>query len=286
MRLQDYDLDHQFQATVVSSERISPGDAPDQVREIVLELDGAAHLDLKAGMSLGVLAPGREEFGEKIHFRLYTVADLPEKPGGDRLRVRLCVRRCTFFDDFSGDLFEGPASHYLCGLAPGDFLTVTGPYGIAFKTPGDPGATLILIGAGTGIAPFRAFLKHLYREADFRGRVILFHGGRTGLELLYMNEERDDIAQYYDKDTFEAIAALGKRPDWSDDIDWGGAIESRGEELWELLSKPNTFVYVAGVEAILSGLDAVFARVAGSKEVWADRKDELQAEKRWVELIY
>ena len=45
---------------------------------------------------------------------------------------------------------------------------------------------------GTGIAPFRAFVKHLYRDiGDWRGQVRLFYGARSGLELLYMNDEVD-----------------------------------------------------------------------------------------------
>ena len=40
-------------------------------------------------------------------------------------------------------------------------------------------------------------MKHLYQDvAEWKGRVWLFHGARSGLEMLYMNDEKDDFAQY------------------------------------------------------------------------------------------
>ena len=156
-----------------------------------------------------------------------------------------------------------------------------------FEVPEDLDADLVLIGSGTGIAPFRALVKHLYGAVpDWTGRIWLFYGARSGLEMLYMNEERDDFAQYYDEETFEAFKALSPRPGWSDPIAWDDALAERGEELWRLLGQPDTYVYVAGLEPMLAQLDAVFADLAGSKEKWERRKAELMAGKRWVELVY
>ena len=101
-----------------------------------------------------------------------------------------------------------------------------------------------------------------------------------------MNDEKNDFAQYYDRDTFEAIAALSPRPEWSEAPDWGSAIESRGAELWRLMGNPSTYVYVAGLESIRERLDKVFAKIAGSEERWVRRKAELEAGGRWVELLY
>jgi ferredoxin--NADP+ reductase len=284
MRLQDYDTTDRYQATVVASTRLTPA-TQDEIREIVLDIP-RPDLELMAGQSIGVLAPGARVFGSAHHFRLYTVADLPERTEEGHSLVKLAVKRCTYIDDYSGERFDGVASNYLCDLRPGATVTVSGPYGLAFPLPDEPDATLILIGAGTGIAPFRAYLKALrQRLPDFAGRVLLFHGARSGLDLIYRNSE-EDVAQYYDRDTFEVIEVLSQRPHWSPELDWDGALLTRGNELWKLMGDPKTLVYVAGLEDIRDRLDRIFGQVAGSAEKWERRKAELAAGHRWVELLY
>ncbi len=286
MQLQDYDVSTRYQAKVLRSERITPEQSKEEVRDILFEIH-AADFNPQVGQNIGVLAPGRPEMGQDHHFRLYSIASLPADDSASSRQVGICVRRCHYVDDFSGEQYPGVASNYLCDLRPGDSFTITGPYGQAFEIPEDLSANLILIGAGTGIAPFRAFVQHLYRtEPDYSGRVLLFHGAQTGLELLYRNDARNDFALYYDKATFEAINALSKRPGWTDVSDWETALQSRSEELVRLLDQPNTYVYVAGLTKIRDELDHALAQVVGSPADWADLKQRLEYEDRWTELLF
>ncbi|KPK16763.1 MAG: hypothetical protein AMJ62_03910 [Myxococcales bacterium SG8_38] len=284
--LEDYDTRRRFQATVVASERITPEASDIEVRELTLEIEKPG-FELELGQNVGVLAPGAKEFGQEHHFRLYSVADLPDREAAGLPRIKIVVRRTSYVDKYSGEEYPGVASNYLCDLAPGDSITMSGPYGLAFDVPEEMDANLILIGTGTGIAPFRAFVKHLYKNVpDWKGTITLFYGARSGLELLYMNDERDDFAQYYDKETFQAFKALSPRPAWAAPIDWEGALSQRGKELWKLLEQPNTYVYVAGLEKMRDELDQAFSEIAGSEDKWARRKAELTAGGRWVELLY
>jgi ferredoxin--NADP+ reductase len=285
-RLDDYDTDKRFEATVVSSARITSTESDEEVRELVLDVD-RRDFAYQVGQSIGVLAPAGGQMGQQHHFRLYSVADLPERGDSGQPRIKICVRRCFYLDDYSGERYKGIASNYLCDLTPGKSLTLSGPFGIPFEVPEELDSNVILIGSGTGIAPFRAFVKHIYANVtDWKGRVWLFYGARSGLEMLYMNDERDDFSQYYDRDTFEAFQALSRRPAWGEPIDWGATIVERGEELWDMLGNAKTYVYVAGLEAMHTELDAVFENLAGSEAKWERRKAELQAGGRWVELIY
>ncbi|GAB4364803.1 MAG: ferredoxin--NADP(+) reductase [Methylohalobius crimeensis] len=285
MRLQDYDLERPYQATVKSSTRITPEEC-DEVRELVLEVD---HPDFhfEAGQSVGVLVPGRHALGHEVHFRLYSIANEPTPmPSGNPI-ITLCVKRVDYIDDYSGERFKGIASHYLCDRRAGDRITITGPYGLPFEVPDDREANLLMIGLGTGIAPFRAFVKHIYRNlGGWEGKVRLFYGAKTGLEMVYMNDERDDFANYYDRETFRAFKALSPRPHWDEPAALDQALTEHRREVWEMVSSPETWVYVAGLQSIREMLDKAFVQMAGSAEQWQRRKAELVAGGRWTELIY
>ena len=284
MRLEDYPTEPRYSATVLSTEEITGEGADVEVRELVLEVDKHA-FDFEIGQSIGVLVEGSGEFGRSVHHRLYTVADTPKADGNPEITI--VVRRCNYIDDYSGESYIGVNSNFLCDRQPGDKVTITGPFGMPFDVPADRNANLLLIGLGTGIAPFRALVKHIYTDVgDWKGKVRLLYGAHSGLELLYMNEKRDDFANYYDEDTFEAFKALSPRPNWADPIAWDFAIEDRADEIWKMLDDERTYVYVAGQKDIRDSLDELFGEMAESEAVWQKKKAGLMEAGRWVELIY
>jgi ferredoxin--NADP+ reductase len=283
-QLADYNVDTQYQAKVLSTKRLTPTDT-DEIREIVLEVQDP-DFTCEVDQSFGVLVETDGEFGKSTHHRLYSVADLPGKQNGKTL-ITMLVKRCSFVDEFSGEKYNGVASNYLCNRMEGNSITITGPFALPFQVPDDHTANLIMIGMGTGIAPFRAFIKHIYREeGGWQGKVRLFYGARSGLELLYLNDKDGDLTSYYDEETFEAFHAVSPRPAWSDPIALDVAIEERAAEIIEMLSRSNTYVYVAGYDTVESVLDKSFSTILGSEEKWKNRKAELVAGKKWAEVIY
>jgi len=286
MRIEDYPTEPHFNATILSTERITEELSDVEVRELVLEVDDH-EFNFEIGQSIGVLVEGPEAFGGPVHHRLYTVADRPLPNTRGKPEVTIVVRRCSYIDDYSGEEYIGINSNFICDCRSGDRLTITGPFGMPFTIPDDNNANLLLIGLGTGIAPFRALVKTIYEQADgWNGKVLLLHGARSGLELLYMNSKRNDFTRYYDQGTFDAIEALSPRPNWVDPIAWDYAIEQRAEEIWNMLSDDHTYVYVAGLVPIRDTLDRVFGNMCGSAAIWSKRKAELIEQGRWVELLY
>ncbi len=283
--LNDYDISNTWEATVRSSERITP-DSTDEVRNMVLSIDRPG-FEYTVGQSVGVLIPGPHEFGNKEHLRLYSIAGGRPHPGEAGVDIELCVRRCFYIDEVSGERYPGVASNRLCDAAAGQRFTLTGPYGSHFRIPMDNRSNLVMLGTGTGIAPFRAFLQQIYqRQSNWKGLVRLYYGAKSGMEMLYRNERNDDLANYYDEATFKAVEGLSKRP-WMDE---GNAIErtveKNAEEIWALMQDDNTYVYIAGLEKTGTVLDRKMAEVAGSETRWRLVRQIMQEQNRWAELFY
>lgn len=282
-QLADFKTDKKYQATIKKSERLTPAET-EEVREILLEVEPG--FECQVDQSFGVLVQSKGEFGNAWHHRLYSVADLPVHKNGSP-QITMLVKRCSYIDEFSGERYNGLASNYLCDRKVGEHITITGPHHLPFVVPEDKNSNLILIGMGTGIAPFRAFIKHIYKNVkDWQGKIRLFYGARSGLELLYLNDKDGDLTNYYDEATFEAISALSPRPHMRDPIALDKAIEERAADILDLLSRTNTYIYVAGYENIKGVLDKSFAKILGSEEKWTTRKAELVAGNKWAEIIY
>ena len=286
MNLNEYDISNTYTATVTKNERITPADAHDEVRHIVINIADPSFIYVE-GQSVGVVVPGPHEFGNPHHLRLYSIASTRQGEDSNLAEFSICVRRCFYIDEISGERYKGIASNYLCDAKPGQAITIAGPYGRQFVVPRDNNANLLMVGVGTGIAPFRAFIKHVFEERrEWKGKVRLFYGARTGMELLYMNDLKDDIGQYYEEDTFEAFEALSPRPAVDAPVALDQTLEDKAEEIWQLIQDTKTYVYVAGLTKISQSLDKAMSTIAGSREAYEEKKKELVDQGRWAELLY
>jgi ferredoxin--NADP+ reductase len=284
--LSDLDKSKTIQAEVINSERITPDDVA-EVRSIIFKI---RHPDFsyREGQHVGVIVPGPHAFGHDTHFRLYTIANSPQLSANDNIEIELCVRRCFYIDEFSGEEEPGIASNYLCDVKPGDAVTLSGPYGEAFELPSDPETNLLMIGSGTGIAPFRAFIQHIYQQqSDWQGRMMLFYGARSGTEKLYRNDINNDLDKYYDQKTFQAFEGMSKRP-WMHHEDDGlhDVLSENAEEIWQLMQDPKTHVYLAGLERTRERFEDIMKKTAGSNARWKWMMEEMKEQNRWSELIY
>lgn len=268
-------------ATLVRSERITPPET-DEVRHLVFRREETAGAASLPGQCIRVLAPG--QYGNKHHPRLYLVA---EAESGDGAEFALCVQRHNYIDDFNGERYPGVASNYLCDLKIGERIEFAGPLGYPFLPPANRKADLLMIGMGTGIAPFRALIRHIYETlGSWEGRVRLFYGAKTGLELLYMNDANKDLAQYVHQPSFQAFQAVSPRPAFDAPVALDAALAQNAAEVWEMVQGPETHVYLAGVDPLRHRIEQTMAGIAGSAEAWQKAKQALRAGGRWHEVLY
>jgi ferredoxin--NADP+ reductase len=273
------------EAILKSTARITP-DNTDEVRQLVLQIDDPS-FRYAAGQSIGVLVPGPHEFGNPFHHRRYSIANPVQTGNAESLELELLVRRCFYLDEVSGERYPGIASNYLCNAKAGDKLIITGPYRSPFKIPENPQSNLLMIGTGTGVAPFRAFVRQIYdKHRSWQGDVRLFYGDRGGMNLLYLNDKQSDISQYYDNDTFQAFNALIDRPLSNEADKLEETLAAHIEDCSRLLRDNNTFVYLAGQEKTAEAFDKAMSETFGGDDEWQEMKRKLVREDRWAELLY
>ncbi len=273
------------QAVLKETKRITP-DGTDEVRHLTLQVQAPAFL-FEEGQSIGVVVPGPHPLGNPFHLRRYSIANARSLPLDEGIDLEMLVRRCFYLDEVSGERMPGIASNYLCDAKPDDRITISGPYRSPFIMPLDKRSNLVMVGTGTGVAPFRAFVQHIYeRCGDWLGQVRLFYGGRSGLDLMYANETGTSLADYYDKRTFNAFQALatGSLTTSSQALEQG--LTENTQEVWSLIKQPNTYVFLAGLGKIAQVFDKVMAEQTGSPDAWREIKEGIIREKRWSELMY
>ena len=83
----------------------------------------------------------------------------------------------------------GAATALFEGMALGDHISGSGPFGRFCLQPGDHNARYVLIATGTGVTPYRSMLPQLQAAMVERGvEVVLLQGARTPEELLYSDD--------------------------------------------------------------------------------------------------
>lgn len=116
--------------------------------------------------------------------RFYSIANSPKMFPNE---IHLTVAYLEYYA--KGKVRRGVGSHFLCDLAT--LSTTPIPLYVQpsnhFTLPQDKGASIILVGPGTGIAPFRAFLQErLATQAE--GRNWLFFGERNRATDFYYED--------------------------------------------------------------------------------------------------
>lgn len=254
-----YRISAPARARVLATVPLTPPSA-EEVRHITIDLSGLVYRFLE-GQSMGILPPGINKRGRPHRLRLYSIASARNGDDGRGNTAALCVKRVLFTEAGSSRVHFGVASNYLCDLKAGDEVAITGPAGKHFLLPDDPSSNLILIATGTGIAPFRAFLRRIYVELPaWTGAVHLYFGVRTQAECLY----RAEFDELRDRPGFRLSYAFSREQTTADGrrMYVQHRITEQMDELNKLLTHENTHLYMCGLKGMEAGVLAAFAEHA------------------------
>ncbi len=183
--------------------------------------------------------------------------------------------------------FQGVCSNYLLHQIEGSVIyAFVKDTKSSFRLPDDPRIPIIMIGAGTGLAPFRGFLQEraaLKAQGKSVARSLLFFGCRDPQQdFIYENELRawtdQGITRLYP--CFSRLA--GKKKTYVQD----GVVEAK-DEVWQML-QDGAMVYVCGdasrmAPEVRRAFAAVYRDKLGADEQRADAwLDEMTAQNRYL----
>jgi sulfite reductase (NADPH) flavoprotein alpha-component len=183
--------------------------------------------------------------------RLYSIASSPSAVAGE---VHLTVAAVRYKK--RGRLRKGIASTFLAErAAAGAAVPVFIQPAHGFRLPADDDAPVIMIGPGTGVAPFRAFLQER-RARGAKGRNWLFFGDqRHASDFLYAEElcayRRDGLLTRLDtafsRDQDERVYVQHR-------------MRESSAELWAWL-EDGASLYVCGAASMARDVDAALAAI-------------------------
>ena len=268
---------------------IAGGDRRKKARALSVgeDPDGdAAALDVLAAIEkFPGIRPDPEAFIEALdplQPRLYSISSSPKLARG---RVALTVDAVRY--DIGSRRRLGVCSTCLAErLTPGLPAKVYVQKAHAFALPADPNVPVIMIGPGTGVAPFRAFLQE--RQAV----------GAKGRNWLFFGHQRSNCDFFYE-DEFKEMKASGLLTRlslaWSRDSEQKIYVQDRmrevGRDLWAWLVE-GAHVYVCGdakrmakdVETAL--VDIVVKHGARTPDQAAALVSELKKSGRYQQDVY
>ncbi|XP_047969408.1 ferredoxin--NADP reductase, root-type isozyme, chloroplastic-like [Salvia hispanica] len=283
-----------YTGTIVSVERLVGHNAPGETCHIVIDHGGK--VPYWEGQSYGIIPPGEnpKKPGNPHNVRLYSIASTRYGDSFDGKTASLCVRRAVYFDPETGKedpTKNGVCSNFLCDSKPGDKVQITGPSGKIMLLPeDDPNATHIMIATGTGVAPYRGYLRRMFMEEvptfKFGGLAWLFLGVANTDSLLYDDEFSKYLKDYPDNFRFDRALSREQKNRNGGKMYVQDKIEEYSDEVFKLLDN-GAHIYFCGLKGMMPGIQETLKKVAEQRgESWEEKLSQLKKNKQWHVEVY
>eukprot|EP00599_Poterioochromonas_sp_BG-1_P002668 CAMPEP_0173137986 /NCGR_PEP_ID=MMETSP1105-20130129/3422_1 /TAXON_ID=2985 /ORGANISM="Ochromonas sp., Strain BG-1" /LENGTH=363 /DNA_ID=CAMNT_0014050497 /DNA_START=130 /DNA_END=1221 /DNA_ORIENTATION=- len=313
--LQTFKAKEPHVAKIVSVKRIVGAQAVGETCNIVIDHFGK--MPYWEGQSYGVIPPGiNPKNGKPYTNRLYSIASTRYGDDFKGTTTTLCVRRATYFDPELGredPSKKGVCSNFLCDAKPGDEIQLTGPAGKVMLMPEkNPNADLIMVATGTGIAPYRAFIRRLFVEdtpaaRNFKGLAWLFLGVANKDSLLYDEDWQKIKEKFPDKFRVDYALSREQKNRKGDKMYIQDKVEEYADEIFERMEK-GAHIYFCGLKGTISsshlstllncddciavlgmmpGILEMLENVAKSKGItWSEKLHHWKEEGQWHVEVY
>ena len=228
--------------------------SPNVVRHITFDVGGTElEGQFRAGQSIGILPPGKNDKGKPHPMRLYSISSPSNGEQGRGRYYATTVKRLVGEHWETQELFQGLCSNYLSSLKPGARLQAAGPSGKRFLLPEEANDfNYVFFATGTGIAPFRGMIMDLM-SAGFKGHIILIMGVPYRTDLLY-----DDYFSQLEKEhpNFHYLPTISREDPWPDGSKRyvQSHLMQQPKLLKPVLAQENTLVYICGLKGMESGI--------------------------------
>lgn len=218
---------------------------------------------------------------KKLQPRLYSIASSPRAHPGE---VHLCVGIVRYHT--YGRQRGGVCSTFLAdrsqGLQPGVYVH-TNP---AFRLPSDGNVPVIMVGPGTGIAPFRAFLEDRKATGAKGGNWLFFGNPHQATDYLYQNE-----IETYHSDGILTRLDLAWSRDQKEKLYVQHLMLQQGAELWSWLQQGAAFYVCGDASRMAKDVDKALHQVAETHGgMTADEAvayvNQLKKDKRYLRDVY
>jgi NADPH-ferrihemoprotein reductase len=160
----------------------------------------------------------------------------------------------------AGRLHRGVCSSYLCNQTLVNSKIPIFVKNSLFKLPADSSRPILMIAAGTGLAPFRGFLQeriHLKESGKTVGQNILYFGcfGRK-MDFLYGDELEAAVA----KGNLQLVTAFShEQPQM---IFVQHRLKENAQQIWSLVHENKSFIYVCGANRMASAVESCLVEIA------------------------
>ncbi|MFQ6852008.1 bifunctional nitrate reductase/sulfite reductase flavoprotein subunit alpha [Streptomyces sp. 35M1] len=214
--------------------------------------------------------------------RLYSIASSPLE---DPHRMRLTVSVIRYESDL-GRMRKGVASTFLADAEPDSPVPVFVQRNDRFRPPADPATPMIMVGPGTGVAPFLGFLEER-RALGHSGANWLFFGEQHRATDFYYREELDEMSRSGTLTRLDTAFSRDQRAK----VYVQDRMREHGAQLWSWL-RDGAHLYVCGdASRMAKDVDRALRDIAVAHgglepDAAAAQVKQLASDRRYVRDVY